>query len=83
MNNELFLGQRITFNDKQSTNIIAGFVMDTLLDTRIYTLQFNRRLNSGWKMQLEAKIFNNVDVDDSLYSNKKDRYIQASLNNYF
>jgi hypothetical protein len=83
INNEIFIGTRIALNDKQSTDIIAGFVTDTEYGTRVYTLELNRRINSNCKLQLDSKIFNNVNADDPLYSNRKDSYIQVSLYLYF
>ena len=83
LNNDVFLGTRIAINDKQSTDITTGFVWDTELETRMYSLQFNRRLNANWKMQLDAKMFDHVNMNDLLFYNKNDSYVQATFINYF
>lgn len=82
-NNDIFVGTRIAFNDEQSTDVRAAYVTDLELGTRIYSLQFNRRLNNSWKVQLDAKLFDYVNVKDVLYANRKDSYIQTSLVKYF
>lgn len=81
--NDLFAGMRVSFNDKQSTNILGGVIVDPETAALAIGLEAERRLWRGRKRSLEGRIFSGVPRDDPLCSYQKDDYLQAVLAWYF
>ena len=81
--NDMLLGARFTFNDVQSTEILAGFIFDLDNSGQMFNLEASRRLGDAWKLSIESRIFTGLDNDDPLYSFKEDSHLQAELAWYF
>ncbi len=82
-NRDVFIGTRISLNDEQDTSLIAGTIIDTKNSSTTLRFEFERRLGSDYKLELEAQIFSNIDLLDPLYSFRNDDFIQISLGRYF
>ena len=82
-NNDAFVGVRLTFNDVQSTEILAGSVVD--LDTRatLLNLEASRRIGQRWKLEVEVRAFVNIPPSDVLFSVRRDDYIQVRVARFF
>ena len=83
LNDDLFFGSRIAFNDPQSTDFLGGIVIDRNSKTLRYFVEANRRLGDSWKISIEASGFNNIDPAEFLYLIRNDSYLQFSLTKYF
>lgn len=81
--NDGFLGLRLAFNDTQDTTLLAGVVSDIDDGSRFYRVEFNRRLNDTFSLQLESQIFSNVKDNNSLINFKRDSFINLSLRSFF
>jgi len=81
--NDIFLGGRFAFNDAQSSEILAGFVIDTDNQSRIFRFEGNRRFGASWKGTLELQTFSNIDDDDALAVFEKDDFIILEMAYYF
>jgi len=81
--NDLMVGARFTFNDEQSTEILAGFITDLDHSDLMLNLEASRRIGNSLKLSVEARAFSNIDNNDPLYSFRKDDYLQAELAWYF
>jgi len=81
--NDVMTGARFTFNDVQSTELLAGIIFSLDSSTKMFNLEASRRLGDAWKLSIEARIFNNIASDDLLYSFKQDSHLQAELAWYF
>jgi len=81
--NDLMIGSRFTFNDEQSTEILAGFITDLDDGDIMLNVEASRRLGNAWKLSVEARAFSNIDNNDPLYSFRKDDHLQAELAWYF
>jgi hypothetical protein len=81
--NDMLLGTRFTFNDAQSTELLAGIITDLDEGTVMLNVEASRRLGNAWKLSIEARAFSNIDNDDPLYSFRKDDHLQAELAWYF
>jgi len=83
--NDVMLGLRFAFNDTQSTDALIGVIKDADKDTTIYSIEASRRLGDAWKVNLEARFYNEIDKTDPLlyYSVRQDDYIQLELVYYF
>ncbi len=82
--NDFMLGMRLAFNDAQSTDALIGVIKDAHKDTTIVSVEASRRLGNAWKLSLEARYYEKVDItDQALYSVRDDDYVQLELAYYF
>ncbi|NQY10635.1 MAG: hypothetical protein HRT71_14140 [Flavobacteriales bacterium] len=83
LNDDFFFGTRLAFNDRQSSDMIGGIILDRTNGTLRYFAKANRRLGSSWKMSFEISGFDNIDQDEFLYLLRNDGFMQFSLAKYF
>ncbi len=81
--NDIMLGMRLTLNDAQSTEFLAGAVLDIESNASFYLLETSRRLGDRWKLSLEAYIYANMPTDDLTYGFRQEDFIQLELAWYF
>ncbi len=81
--NDMLFGTRLTFNDVQSTQVLAGVIVDLEGGGRSYNLEAERRLGESWKLSLEARGVFNVNPGDFLYSSRRDNSFRLTLAKYF
>jgi hypothetical protein len=80
---DLFVGTRIAFNDVQSSDILAGVIVDRETSAVFGSIEANRRLTDNWKLSLESRFFSGVSKIDPLYSFSQDDYLLLELIRYF
>lgn len=80
---DLFVGARLTLNDAQSTELLAG--MGQSLEGRGHSLlvEASRRLGSHWKLSVDGRVFSSSEPDALLYSLRRDDMLQMTLERYF
>ena len=83
LDDDIFFGSRIAFNDRQSSDLLGGVIVDRNNETLRYFVEVNRRLGDSWKMSLEASGFDNIDESEFLYLIRNDGFVQFSLAKYF
>lgn len=81
--NDLFGGLRLAFNDVQSSEILAGLIMDTENNSKSFRVEANRRLGDSWKLSGELQAFFDIDEDDPLTAFEQDDYLLLELARYF
>ncbi|HDN27328.1 MAG TPA: hypothetical protein ENG03_09585 [Thioploca sp.] len=81
--NDFMLGARLTFNDVQSTELLAGTIFDLDSSARFFLVEASRRLGENWKLSLEAYIYSDIPADDFAYGFRKEDFIQLELAWYF
>lgn len=82
--NDVMIGGRFTLNDEQSTEFLAGIILDLDDKARLLSLESSRRIGDAWKLTLEARLFNNIDRSSTLlYNWRNDDFIQAEIAWYF
>ena len=79
LENDLFSGTRLAFNDVQSTEITVSFLSDLGRATRALALEFDRRITGQWSMHLEAVSLLSVDRADLHYAMRDDSFIELNL----
>ena len=72
-----------TFNDMDSTELLAGVIVDLDNNAVFGNLEASRRFGESWKLTVEARLFSNLDKDDLLYSFRDDDYIEIQFARYF
>ena len=81
--NDLFAGFRFAFNDVQSTEILAGFIVDTDQQSKSMRVEASRRLGDSWKMTGELQVFSAIAENDPLITFENDDYLLLELARYF
>jgi hypothetical protein len=81
--NDLVLGTRLTFNDMQSTELLAVAIIDLEGNGQTFSLEASRRIGNDWVLALEGNAFSHISDDTSLASFKKDSNIRLMMTRYF
>jgi len=80
---ELFVGARLALNDEQSSELLAGFVVDTNYGSQTFRLEGSRRIGDSWKATIELQLFSNIDSNDPLAALSEDDFLLLELAKYF
>jgi len=84
LQNDIFYGSRIAFNDTRDTAILIGKIADLESGGNILSIEATRRLGNSWKLEIEGRAFNNIDENDLILSNfKNDSFLRVNLIKYF
>lgn len=81
--NDVMIGTRLTMNDAQSSDLLAGIIFDLDHQSYLFNLEASRRLGENWKLNVEARANGRQDTTDILYNLRNDTYLQAELAWYF
>ena len=80
---DIFAGARLVFNDVQSTELLAGVIVDTEKQSQSFRLEGNRRIGDSWKASIEVQILSNIDDEDPLLAFADDDYLLLELAWFF
>ncbi|ABK43063.1 conserved hypothetical protein [Magnetococcus marinus MC-1] len=81
--NDLMVGGRVTLNDTQSTEFLAGAIADLESHALYLSVEASRRLGEQWKLSLDGWSNLNLKSSDPLYSRRRDSMLQLELARYF
>lgn len=82
--NDLFLGTRFALNDTQSTELLLGAFVDLDSQASLFIIEGSRRLGDVWRVEIEGRLFANVQGSDSALTGlKDDGYIQLRMARFF
>ena len=81
--NDVFVGARLALNDADSSELLAGAFVDLDNSSKSLRIEASRRLGKGFKINLEAQVFTDIDENDPLQSFAKDDFIQVELQKFF
>lgn len=80
---DLFLGGRFAFNDVQSSEILAGLIVDSVNGGRSFRVEGNRRFGDSFKGTLELQLFSNIDDADPLAALAHDDHLLIEMAYFF
>jgi len=80
---DVFIGSRLAFNDVQSTDVLAGVVLDRNTGESFLNVEASRRFGDRYKLNMELRSFLGASEGDSFYGLRKDHYFQFELSRYF
>jgi len=84
LQNDLFIGSRIAFNDTKDTSILIGGILDLEKTSKIFSIEASRRIGTSWKAEIEARIFNSIDNKEFIFTNfKEDSFVKFSISKFF
>ncbi len=82
-NHDAFLGIRWTANDAQSTELLAGAIVDWENGSTLFNIEASRRLGENYKLSLQLRSWLDIDTHDLQYGVRQDDYLQLELARYF
>lgn len=80
---DIFLGARLALNDLNGTSLLAGALIDTKTDARVYVAEAQRRLGDNWRLSLEGRFFTGTSPSDAAAPIRSDDYLQLSFERFF
>jgi hypothetical protein len=83
INNDLFAGLNLNFNDRQSTNLLLSGFYDFDFGTTIFQTRAERRVGEVWKIAVTYLNISNTTAGDFYYLIRNDSFFEISLLNYF
>lgn len=84
LQNDVFFGSRIAFNDTQDTSILIGGIADLEQSSTIFSVEASRRIGQTWKAEVEARVFSNIAPNELILSNfRNDSFLRFSISKYF
>jgi len=83
MQNDLFIGARLAFNDMQSSELLMGIGSDLDHNAFSLILEANRRFGDNFIASVDVRLLQSNDENDLLNSLNKDDHVQLSLAWYF
>ncbi len=81
--NDVFFGTRVTLNDIQSSELLAGAFVDPANGSTLLRLEAARRLGSSWRLEVEGTAFVGIEDDDPLFGLRRDHNLRLILEKYF
>jgi len=80
---DVFAGVRLVRGDAQSTELLAGLIVDRKSGAKAWSLEASRRLRDHWKLGLEARFFNGSRSGDPLFELRRDDFVQIAFSYHF
>ncbi|WP_125716314.1 hypothetical protein [Pseudoalteromonas rubra] len=82
--NDLFFGTRVVANDIDGSELLAGVSWDLDdKDSFIFKLEASTRLTDQFRAVLEAYLFHSQTPHNPVYGNRKEDFLQLTLEYYF
>lgn len=80
---DILLGVRFALNDVQSTDLLAGIIVDRDTSAKSFSLEASRRIGDSWRLELEARFFSGIPETDLQFSFRDEDYLQLLFARYF
>ena len=81
--NDVFVATRFALNDVQDSTALMGVAYDLDTGATFMNVEAERRIGENYVLELRARFFTNVDVDDPMFIIADDDYLQLQLSRYF
>lgn len=83
LENDVFLGARLTLNDVQDTSALVGLVIDTKDGPGGFRVEAERRLGDSFKLSLEGQMFLENDATNPAAPLQDDSFATLTLSWFF
>ena len=84
LQNDIFYGSRVSFNDVRDTAVLAGGIYDLTTNSNLFTVEASRRFNNNLVVALEGRIFSGVSQEELfLLYFKQDSYFSVRLSKFY
>lgn len=82
-NDDFFFGGRITLNDENDTDFLAGVIYDPDTKAKLISAEAGTRLNDFWNLEVELSVLEDMTEKELLYSTRRDDNLQVRFTRYF
>jgi hypothetical protein len=83
LQNDLFLGARLAFNDMQSSEVLMGIGSDLDHNAFSFMVEASRRFGDNFIVSLDVRLLQSNEQSDLLYALSHDDHAQLSIAWYF
>lgn len=83
LDNDIFVGSRLAFNDTQDSQILAGGLIDLEQSGKILSIEASRRFFQSWTAELEFRWLLDIEPVEIAYAFRDDSFFQFTLARYF
>jgi hypothetical protein len=84
LQNDIFFGSRLAFNDIQDTSILIGGISDLESSSKIFSLEASRRFGSNWTVEVEGRIFSSIAEEELILGNfSDDSFLRLTISRFF
>lgn len=83
LQNDIFAGVRLAFNNTQDSQVLAGTILDLERSSRLFSVEASQRIKESWKVELEGRFFSNLSDEEFLYFTRQDSFVKLAINKYF
>lgn len=83
LQNDMFVGARASFNDAESSAILAGGFFDLDDDSQVFRVEASRRVFGDAKLSIEAQVFSHVDSGNLSFAARDNDFIELELAWFF
>lgn len=80
---DVFVGARLALNDVQSSQLLAGAIIDRTGDGSVLTLEASRRLHQSWSVSIRALAFTGTSDNSPLYGMRRDDFFEIGIARHF
>ncbi|MEM6579629.1 MAG: AMIN domain-containing protein [Pseudomonadota bacterium] len=83
LQNDIYIGTRLTGNDFSSSAILVGLLYDLDLESYFGNIEASRRIGEFWTLGIELRFTTNTQEQDNLFFIREDDYLGVELTRYF
>lgn len=83
MQNDVFAGTRLAFNDMSDTQLLAGAIFDLQDGSQLISVEASRRFGETWTVDLEGRFFKNISEEEFIYLMRRDSFLRLAVRKYF
>ena len=84
LQNDIFLGARLSLNDVQDTTLLAGVIQDTKSSNSMLAfVEASRRFGESWVLTLDARLFQSENTDDPIFLLNNSDHVTLDISYYF
>ncbi|HYD86926.1 MAG TPA: hypothetical protein VEA80_05590 [Vitreimonas sp.] len=83
LDDDVFIGSRLGFNDAQDTALLAGAVLDLEGGAQSFRLEFERRIGSSWTLEIAGQAFAHAEATSPEAAFEDDDFLSATLSRHF
>ena len=80
---DVFVGTRLAFNDIQSTDLLAGLIIDRQTGSSLVNIEMHRRIRERYVLEVEARFFMGGQPKDRMFFFQRDDYVSVEIARYF
>jgi hypothetical protein len=81
--NDIFIGLRLTANDVDGSELLAGVIKDVDDDGLMFNLEASRRIGNDWKASAQIRLWSDIPQEDPFIAFHRDDYMEITITRFF